>query len=116
MKSSYIGFALLIGFIFFSACNARKDHDTTSIASEKPQLIVYGSHDCPHCQHFIHLLDSAGIIYDFREVTSDTAKFNEMIKKIREAKIKGYIGYPVIDIKGNILVRPAIKDLMKYLQ
>ena len=116
MKSLLI-ILLSSGLLLFNDCSGKHNHLMANHEHRADaQMIVYGSPDCIHCIHFINELDSAGLKYDFRAVTSDTAMFNEMMRKIRTADIKGYISYPVVDIKGKILVRPSLNDLMKYLK
>lgn len=116
MKSFTI-ILIAAGMLFLFDCNPKKSNaEHSSGTAGTAQLIVYGSPDCPHCQNFIHSLDSAGILYDFRAVSEDSTLFHEMMQKIRKANIKGYISYPVVDVNGHILVHPPIKDLMPYLQ
>ena len=114
---SLIFITLSVGMLLFNNCSGNHKHsiDTKDHPADA-QMIVYGSPDCIHCIHFINELDSVGIKYDFRAVTSDTAMFNEMMRKIRTADIKGYISYPVVDIHGKILVRPSVEELEKYLK
>ena len=108
---------ILFSFAFiFVQCSGRKNQTAQNVKPvNNAQMIVYGSPDCSHCIHFIQELDSAGIIYDFKAVTEDTAMFREMMRKIQSAEIKGFIAYPVVDVKGNILVRPSISEVSKYL-
>ena len=106
------------GLLLFNNCSGNHKHAIVSSADHEKdaQLIVYGSPDCIHCIHFISELDSAGIKYDFRAVTTDTAQFNEMMRKIRTANIKGYISYPVVDIHGQILIHPSLEKLKEYIK
>jgi hypothetical protein len=116
MKSIII-LILSTGILLLNNCAGKKNHSAvTGIHEKDAPMIVYGSPDCIHCMHFISELDSAGLTYDFRAVTEDTAMFNEMMRKIRSAEIKGYISYPVVDIHGKILVRPSMKELMESLK
>ena len=95
MKSLIILF-ISTQILLLNNCSGKRHQSTVIIEHDQnAQLIVYGSPDCIHCIHFIDELDSSGIKYDFRAVTSDTAMFNEMMRKIHIADVKGYISYPV---------------------
>jgi glutaredoxin len=94
--------------------NIQESIEPGNVQSRK--IIIYGSKECDHCLHFIASLDSAGIKYDFRDVEKDKKLFNEMLIKIQQADIKGYVSYPVLDVEGKIMVRPVFKDLAELLK
>jgi glutaredoxin 3 len=61
-------------------------------------ITVYSTATCPHCISLKEFLKSNNIAFENIDVSSDTAKADEMVKK------SGQMGVPVIDIGGDIIV------------
>lgn len=62
------------------------------------KVIIYFSPTCPHCHNAKAYLAEKKIKYTDYDVTSDSAKAQEMIDK------SGQMGVPVLDIEGKIIV------------
>ncbi len=59
---------------------------------------VYSTPTCPHCIRVKQYLKDKGVEYDDIDVSGDTAKGQEMVKK------SGQMGVPVLDIEGEIVI------------
>ena len=92
--------------------NAEVDIENKS-KSRGPQknIIVYGSMECNHCHEFRRKLESKGITYEFRDVDENDAYFIELQNLIRSINFKGYVSYPVVNIEGEVYVKPDFRDV-----
>jgi len=63
-----------------------------------PNVIIYTSPTCPHCQQAKNFLEEKNIEFENYDVTSDQDKAEEMKEK------SGSMSVPVIDIDGDIIV------------
>ncbi len=111
---------IIIIFIFslLQGCNTkRKNIDTSGNITPVVQktIIVYGSESCDHCIDFRKKLDSVKLKYTFHDVEADERYFSEMMRKIQAANYKGYIGFPVIDVEGNVYIRPDFRRFMSEI-
>ncbi len=61
-------------------------------------VIIYSTPTCPYCVLAQNYLDEKGIKYEHIDVSADSAKAEEMVKK------SGQNGVPVIDIDGKIII------------
>jgi len=71
---------------------------------------VYSTPTCPYCIRGKQFLKDNNIQFEDIDVTSDTAKAQEMIKKT------GQMGVPVFDIDGEIIVgfdKTRLKELLE---
>ena len=59
---------------------------------------VYSTPTCPHCIRLKQFLKESSIEFNNIDVSSDTAKAQEMVEKT------GQMGVPVVDIEGEIIV------------
>jgi glutaredoxin len=93
--------------------NAEVDIENKS-KSRGPQknIIVYGSMECNHCHEFRRKLESKGITYEFRDVDENDAYFIELQNLIRSINFKGYVSYPVVNIEGEVYVKPDFRDVV----
>lgn len=74
------------------------------------QVSVYSTPTCPYCNMAKQFLAENNIEYANYDVSSDTARAQEMIDK------SGQMGVPVIDIDGEIIIgfdRDRIAELLK---
>lgn len=74
------------------------------------KVAVYSTPTCPYCNMVKQFLAENNIEYANYDVSSDTAKAQEMIDK------SGQMGVPVIDIDGEIIIgfdRDRIAELLK---
>ncbi|MBN1500126.1 MAG: glutaredoxin family protein [Spirochaetes bacterium] len=80
-------------------------------------IIIYGTARCGLCTDLKNSLVEEQIDFHFKDVSEDAEANKEMFKKLEKTdKFDGYAYYPVVDVKGIILVRPdlqKIKDVMK---
>lgn len=75
-----------------------------------PSIIVYSTPACPYCRLVKEFLESKGVDYLEKDVSSDEAAGQEMIDK------SGQMGVPVIEIDGEIVIgfdREKIEKLIK---
>jgi len=63
-----------------------------------PNVIIYTSPTCPHCQKAKKFLEENNIKFENYDVTSDQEKAEEMKNK------SGAMSVPVLDIGGEIIV------------
>ncbi len=104
--SIFISFILLYGD--YSVMNSSLQ------AQEKPaDIILYGNEKCGYCRETRDWLKSANIPYTYRDVELYGTYQEEMYRKLSGA---GTARFPVLDIKGQILVRPSVDDIQKALR
>lgn len=73
------------------------------------QVIIYSTPTCPYCKMAKEFFTQNNIQFTDVDVSSDTAKQQEMIDK------SGQLAVPVIDIGGEITVgfnEPKLKELL----
>lgn len=80
------------------------------------EVIIYGRDACGWCQHVAAEFTVNGIA--FRKVDiDDDAGSAEMWQKVRaNPEIGNNIGLPVVDVQGNICVRPTAEDVLTIRQ
>jgi len=61
-------------------------------------VIVYTTPTCPYCDMAKQYLDQKGVKYESIDVSTDSARAQEMIDK------SGQMGVPVLDINGKVIV------------
>lgn len=85
-------------------------------ANSKGNIIIYGSKDCGFCQGMMKNLNAEKIPYKFHDVNKDATKNNEMWSKLSKefGKMKS-VKFPVMDIKGKILIRPDFKKVKSMI-
>jgi glutaredoxin len=108
-----IGVALIM-FLGLYACDRSSGKKQNT--EQKSVIIVYGSEHCNHCHDFREWLKDNDLKYTFHDVTADMAAKKEMMKKVKNAKIGKRVLYPVVDIDGRILSRPAHKTVQALLK
>jgi len=80
-------------------------------------VLIYGSPACGHCQRFSSNMQKQGIPFVFYDVTRNEKYNEEMWQKIWMVK-PGLtsVSFPVLDIKGRVLVSPKYEKFVKVLQ
>jgi glutaredoxin 3 len=73
-------------------------------------IIVYTKAGCPWCNGVLDFLNEEGIQYQEKEVTSNKAHFDEMVR------LSGQIKAPTLDIDGHILPDSDKDQVEKYLK
>jgi len=78
------------------------------VANELP--ILYTKQGCPWCHEAVEFLDSHGIGYKLREVTSDPSAMEEMRSKSGQTKA------PTLDWNGKVLADFGVDELVPFLR
>lgn len=73
-------------------------------------IIVYTKVGCPWCNGVLDFLNEKGLEYQEREVTSNKAHFDEMVR------VSGQSKAPTIDIDGHVLADSDRGQLEEYLR
>lgn len=110
-----VAFAFII--LFFSCESKRKNIDTSGNTTPEIEKIVtiYGSENCDHCIDFRIKMDSAKFKYEFKDAEANEKNYQELLLKIQQANFNGYVSFPVIEINGEIYVRPEFSDIYKII-
>lgn len=112
-----ITFLFLLFFAFFQ-------FNLNAQAIAKPEktkkvIIIYGSPDCHYCTDAKNILIENKIDFIFYDIDTDKVALNEMLAKLKAAKIStSGLGIPVIDKYGEIFSNNANFDdfLKKIIQ
>ncbi len=62
------------------------------------KVLIYSTPTCPYCNQTKEYFKEKGIQYEDFDVSSDSAKAQEMIDK------SGQMGVPTLDIEGEIII------------
>jgi len=89
--------------------------DTSYAGSESSNLIVYGNEKCGYCKETMRWLDSKGILYVYKDVELYGTNQEEMFLKLDKAGFTSTAYFPVIDVNGQILMKPEFDDITKAL-
>jgi glutaredoxin len=110
-----ITFLFLLFFAFFQ-------FNLNAQAIAKPEktkkvIIIYGSPDCHYCTDAKNILIENKIDFIFYDIDTDKVALNEMLAKLKAAKIStSGLGIPVIDKYGEIFSNNAnFDDFLKKL-
>ncbi len=96
---------LLILLVFFTVqCGKPRD------------VVIYGSMTCDHCIDFMKKADSLSVKYTFKDVETNTQYYNELVKKIEDAKFQDYVSFPVVEVDGRIHVNPEFQEFQALLR
>lgn len=108
-------FLFLLFFAFFQ-------FNLNAQAIAKPEktkkgIIIYGSPDCHYCTDTKNILIENKIDFIFYDIDTDKVALNEMLAKLKAAKIStSGLGIPVIDKYGEIFSNNAnFDDFLKKL-
>jgi len=109
--------AIVFMILIFSCKSKRENIDTSGNTTPEIEKIVtiYGSENCDHCLDFRKKMDSAKFKYEFKDAEANEKYYQELLLKIQQANFKGYVSFPVIDINGEIYVRPEFSDIQKII-
>ena len=110
-----ISFLILLFFAFFQFnLNAQI---IAKPEKSKKVIIIYGSPDCHYCTDTKNILIENKIDFIFYDIDTDKVALNEMIAKLKAAKIStSGLGIPVIDKYGEIFSNNAnFDDFLKKL-
>jgi glutaredoxin 3 len=110
-----ITFLFILFFAFFqSNLNAQI---IANPEKSKKVIIIYGSPDCHYCTDTKNILIENKIDFIFYDIDTDKVALNEMLAKLKAAKISTTgLGIPVIDKYGEIFSNNAnFDDFLKKL-
>lgn len=83
--------------------------------NNKQNIIIYGSDDCHHCMETKAFLKEKNIAFIFYDIDKNPEALNEMLTKLRNAKIStSNLGIPVIDKKGVLFSNNG--DFQEFLK
>ena len=80
-----------------------------------PEIIVYGNEKCGYCKETIAWLKEQNIPFIYRDVEQYGTFQEEMFNKIIRAGLSKTAYFPVLDIKGQIIMRPKFEEIKKAL-
>jgi glutaredoxin len=72
------------------------------------KIILYVKTGCPWCKGVLDLFKSNNVSFEERNVTSNKAYFDEMVKKSGKSKA------PTLDIDGEILGDSDVDQVKEY--
>jgi len=78
------------------------------MAKELP--ILYTKRGCPWCAEAVEFLDGHGVGYRLKDITGDSAAYDEMQEKSGQARA------PTLDWNGKILADFGTDELVPFLQ
>lgn len=77
---------------------------------QKELPILYTKKGCPWCIEAVEFLDGHGVEYRLKDVTNDSAAFEEMRKKSGQTKA------PTLDWNGKVLADFGPEELVPFLR
>lgn len=99
-----------LGFLLISSAF----YKNASIADETAaDVILYGNEKCGYCKETRKWLDENRIPYVYRDVELYGTYQEEMYRKLSGA---GTARFPVLDVKGQMLIRPSRDDIARALR
>lgn len=84
-------------------------------ADAVPDVIVYGNEKCGYCKETIQWLEKENIKFVYRDVELYGTNQEEMFAKLEKAGFTTTAYFPVLDVKGQILMKPKFEDIQKAL-
>ncbi len=110
------GIWIVVFLVFVMAFYSCDQKEKKAAVDQKSVILVYGSEHCHHCKDFKAWLDEHHLKYTFYDVTKDMKAKKEMMEKVKNAKLSKRVLYPVVDIDGRIMSRPAHKTVETMLK
>ncbi len=77
-------------------------------------ITIYSSTSCDWTKEMIDFLKTRNIPYVFKDLDNEN-NHNEMMEVVERAAYQSDFSYPVMNIKGQIVMRPAPDDVIKAL-
>ena len=85
--------------------------------SGAPDITIYGTPGCGYCIEMTDFLKKENIPYVFRDVTdNDGEETKEMYAVVAKANYRTRYFYPVMNIRGQVVMRPSTEDVKKALE
>lgn len=76
-----------------------------------PNVIIYGNEKCEYCKEIISQLTEQKISFIYLDVEKYGTYQEEMFKKLIGAGFTTTAIFPVVDVKGQILMKPKFDDI-----
>lgn len=117
MKKIICLFLLFFGLNQFNLNAQTIAYPEKLVQKTKKVILIYGSPDCHYCTDAKNLLIENKIDFIFYDIDTDKVALNEMLAKLKAAKIStSGLGIPVIDKYGEIFSNNAnFDDFLKKL-
>ncbi len=109
-KSQFVSYLILLILFISIAVTWNTSGESAETVSE---IILYGNEKCGYCRDTRRWLKENNIPYIYRDVELYGTFQEEMYKKLSGA---GIARFPVLDVKGQILIRPSTGDIQKALR
>jgi arsenate reductase-like glutaredoxin family protein len=84
-------------------------------AGNVTDIIVYGNEKCGYCKETMNWLEIQKIPFVYRDVVTYGTNQEEMFSKLEKAGFTSTAYFPVLDVKGQILMKPEFDDITKAL-
>jgi len=107
---------LLAFLVLFNMQCSKSPKEQTAESKKTHEIVIYGSMTCDHCIDFLKSADSISVKYTFKDVETNDAYYNELVKKIQDANYQGYVSFPVIEVDGSIHVNPEFKAFQALIR
>ncbi len=114
MKSKLL---LVIGCLFFTLISCEKD---MSKVNPSDVLIYSSEYACSNTERRLLEYDENQIPYTFKEIWLNSSQdphpenWGEMWEKAHSIGVT-YVTFPLVDVKGTILIDPSAKEIIKEL-
>lgn len=117
MKKIICLYLLFFGLYQFNLNAQTTSNQEKLVEKAKKVIFIYGSPDCHYCTDAKNLLIENKIDFIFYDIDNDKVALNEMLSKLKAAKISSSgLGIPVIDKYGEIFSNNAnFNDFLKKL-
>lgn len=113
LKPSLRGTYILILFLFIMSATSSEMAPVLKAAENGGGIILYGNEKCGYCRETRRWLDDNGIPYTYRDVELYGTFQEEMYRKLSGA---GTARFPVLDVKGQMLIRPTGEEIQRALR
>lgn len=105
-------FCFFLSAIFTIEVSGQENNQNSN---KSDSIIIYGSDECHHCIETKAFLKDKNIAFIFYDIDKNPEALNEMLTKLRNAKmITSNLGIPVIDKKGVLFSNNG--DFQEFLK
>lgn len=112
-KKSFAAAGLFILSFLLITSALHKGSASLSAEEKGAEVILYGNEKCGYCKETRRWLDENKIPYIYRDVELYGTYQEEMYSKLSGA---GTARFPVLDVKGQMLIRPSGDDITRALR
>ncbi len=112
MNRIYTGKLISILFISMTILLSLIVSSHTAPSSE---IIVYGNDKCGYCKETIKWLEHQNIPFIYRDVETYETNQEEMFSKLKKGGFTSAALFPVLDVNGQILMKPKFDDIKKAI-